>query len=386
MTGNQMNRGSTTSDQLDAHFADSNLRFDPGTHEQLAAEYLVEIRELARIAKRPDFRQLLQRFDDYPGFVRQQSYRTGGIKEIIRASGGSGVVDFSRMKNGIFSEAFATAHLAAMCQLLHGSLLTLEQLQSKNILAPAKRFLDASKRKPEKFRVQLQGKLHAMDTMRSIHLLKALGLLSRPADELYQIALGAGTGVRDAVFLHFSPSIKVNSIDSQQKYHFEVKSLSAAETIIADVDPHYKEFYERLNTNSNPHLRAYNMNTAQALQQIEKDVEQRCNLVTGMRIDHRMFADLDEFFLRLWPCLDNDADLLLTIGAGDSVADFKGRLNAFQQTFSWLETASMQPLLFKLHGTGSPAEQRQSLISGNLRASSYQILYCKLEKNKLAAK
>lgn len=363
----------------------SELRFRPDTHERFASEYLIEIRELARISKRSSFPGILQRLADYPAFLATQASSPDPTGRVVRASGGSGMMDLYASKNDLIRDALATAHLTACCHLLHSSTLMLEQLRAAQLLPLAQQFLDSCKDQSEDYRNKMIGKLHAMDAIRTIQLVRALGLISRPTSEIYQLGIGAAEGTRDILSVHLAPSIKAIDCGGAVGYHLLAEKQLAAETIIVDLDPGYREHYENLNKDATMNVRAYNMKTEDALTLIPGDTQRGCNLITGLRIDHRMLPDAAEFFKRLVACLDEEADFLLTIGAGDTVQDFEGRIEKFRELFSGLEGAGLRPLLFKLHGPGSPAKQRYSLKVGNLRASSYQILYCRMNRVKLAA-
>lgn len=356
-------------------------RFHTGTHEHFASEYLIEIRELARISKRSSFADILQKLVDKATQVSSPD----AVGAVVSASGGGGVIDVYGSRSELIRDAFATAHLAACCHLLHSSTLTLKQLQARQLLPMAQQFLNSCQHQSNEYRTRMVGKLHAMDAIRSMQLVRALGLISRPSSETYQLGIGAAEGTRDILSVHVAPRIELIGRDETIVYRLLAEKQLAAETVIVDLDATYREHYENLNKDESMNVRAYNMATIDALALIPRDTRRGRNLITGLRIDHRMLADVREFFKRLVACLDEEADLLLTIGAGDTARDFEGRTEKFRELFAELKGAGMRPLLFKLHGPGSPAKQRHSLNVGNLRASSYQILYCRLDKAKLAA-
>ena len=71
------------------------------------------------------------------------------------------------------------------------------------------------------------------------------------------------------------------------------------------------------------------------------------NLVTALRIDHRMISDVPGFFGKLGKCMSNDCDFILSIGAGDTRDDFNGRVRLVKGIFTALVDAGLRPVLFK---------------------------------------
>lgn len=362
-----------------------DLRYRPPSHDKFCEDYLSEIRLLARLSKRPDYDSLLQRFSDYPAFLAQRAADSVSVTALTRERGAQHGVDPLSTKHTQLRDAFATAHLAACCHLLHGSSLTLGQLRGDQLLTLARQFLEASRHKPDEYRVRIVGKLHAMDTMRSVQLLRALGLFTRPSTELAQLGLGCGEGNRDLLFMHLAPHIALSGEGKNRLYQPGTTRETAPDSVIVDADPMHQEDFQALEQDPELNVRAYNLPTLEALGKLRDEGRPARNLVTGFRIDHRMLPDVREFLTRLSPCLDDEADLIFTIGAGDTPQDFEGRTNTFRSLQQNLIQAGLQPLLLRLHGPGSPARQRQSLKVGNLGVSSYQILYCRLVREQLAS-
>lgn len=364
--------------------AGGEWRHHPGTHEQFAAEYMIEIRELARHSRRADFRRLLERFYQYTQYIRARASVPDPAGAVMKASGGTGVIDLYNNKSDLIRDAAAIAHIAACCHLLHSSTLALEQLRGKQLMSLAGQFLESCKNKPDDYRNKMIGKLHTMDAMRAMNLVRALGLLERANADMYQLGIGAADGTRDILSVHVQPSIRVQNRGGVEVFCLSAEKALAAETLVVDLDPAYREHYVKLGEDESMNVRGYCMKTVDALSIIPQENRRGRNLITGLRIDHRGIPEAGEFFSRLVPCLDDEADFLLTIGAGDTVQDYEGRINKFRELFEYLESSGLRPLLFKLHGSGTPAKQRHSLKIGNLRASSYQILYCKLVRDQLA--
>ncbi|MAT64070.1 MAG: hypothetical protein CMN57_00300 [Gammaproteobacteria bacterium] len=359
------------------------LRYRPPSHERFCKDYLSEISLLARLSKRPDFAALLQCLSDHSAYLSECAAAPVTSAALTREAGAQQGIDPLSTRNAQLRTAFAIAHLAACCHLLHDSSLSLNQLRGDQLLALARQFLEASRHKPDEFRARIVGKLHAMDTMRSVQLLRNLGLFTRPTSELLQLGLGCGEGNRDLLFMHLAPRITLTRHGGDTLYRLSTTHETTPDSVIVDVDSRHREQFQSLEQNTELNVRAYNLPTPEALDTLRGEGRPPRNLVTGFRIDHRMLPDVREFLSRLTPCLDTEADLIFTIGAGDTPEDFEGRTRTFRTLHRELTLAGLQPLLFKLHGPGSPARQRHSLKVGNLGASSYQILYCSLIRERL---
>ena len=109
----------------------------------------------------------------------------------------------------------------------------------------------------------------------------------------------------------------------------------------------------------------------------------RRNMVACLRLDHRMIPDGETFLRSTRKVIDEKADLIMTIGAGNNLEEFEGRLKCFDDLFSILTERQLKPIRILLHGKGSAAEQRNRPNFGQLAYASYQILYCKLDRARL---
>jgi hypothetical protein len=107
------------------------------------------------------------------------------------------------------------------------------------------------------------------------------------------------------------------------------------------------------------------------------------NLVVGLRIDHHMIPDAEKFLRLIGTVIDSNADLIFTIGAGNNVTEFEGRLSCFNKLFAALTRVGLKPVRLLLHGKGSTQEQRSRPNFGQLAYTSYQILYCKLQRDRM---
>jgi hypothetical protein len=366
---------------------DTRLRFSPGSHEQFATEYMTEIRDLVKAAESPEFDRLVERFSNYPEYLAsRRALDPSPIDRVMAASAGTGVVDLARKKlSEEIHEALLMAHMAACCHLLHSSRLARSQFQRQVLVGLAQQFVQSCQGKPEDYRMRMVGKFHTMDTVRIMQLLRVLGLVTRPSQDMVQLGMGAADGTRDVLSIHLMPDIQVSSAQGGPFLSLRAEKRLPAEAIIVDADPVYAEQYEKLNEDPSNNVTAYNCDTMQALEAVSRNMARKRNFVTCLRIDHRMIPDAEAFLKQLAPCIDDDCDFVLSIGAGDTLDDFKGRVDTVAELFKALQGANLRPVLFKLHGPGSLGQQWRSLLFGNARASSYQILYCRLSGKVLGA-
>lgn len=361
----------------------THWRFSTGYHKQFAAEYLIEIRELANAAALPNFEHIASQFSNFQQYLESRAKLKSPLQSIIHASNGSGIIDVTT-DNSIIRDAMMAAHIAASCHLLHSSKLPLSSLKRTKLIPMARQFLKSCEGKAEDYRRRMVNKFHTMDAVRTIQFLRALGLVTRPSQEMYQLAIGSADGTRDILSIHLIPRIYITNESDSQFISLYADRQIAAETIIIDSATEYIEHYAELNNDETVNAIAYNRDTIDVLKVLPNELSHKRNLITGLRIDHRMLPDIEEFLKYLAPCIDAECDLILTIGAGDTVKDFEGRINKFKEIFSALKRAGLQPLIFKLHGSGSISKQQKSLYFGNVRASSYEILYCKIGANALS--
>ena len=354
---------------------DQGARFEPGSGRQIATEYRAEIGVLARIAEKPSFDALLASFAQH-----QDQLQVTEQRRVLAAAllGGSDVIDATTVLPDNLQDALDAAHLAACCHLLHGSRVARQQLSAKVLAAMATQFEASLAGKPRDFLNRIVGKFHNMDAIRIMQLLRRTGLVTRDSPEVRQLALGAAHGTRDVLALHTIPHVDVLGTPQGLQYHLHAETQPVKDVVIIDSDPRYAELYALLNVDPVNRVRAINMDTIQALRSLSLGPEKKRNLITALRIDHRMIPDVKPFLALLGSCADEACDFILTIGAGDTLGDFAGRTGKVQEMLVALAAADFRPLLFRFHRDGNLEQQWRGLRYGNPRASSYQLLYCRI--------
>ena len=96
-----------------------------------------------------------------------------------------------------------------------------------------------------------------------------------------------------------------------------------------------------------------------------------------------MIPDSAGFLQRLTSIIDTECDFVLSIGSCDNPEEYKKRINVITDLFIKLQDAELTPVLFKFQDDGDALSQLRSLTLGNSSTSSYETLFCKLNKNKL---
>ena len=273
--------------------------------------------------------------------------------------------------------------MAAVCVLVEGANLPREEFMPQAFTRMVTRHLDSLRGLPmENLRAQ-NTRLHTMDTMRTQQLLRAFGLFTSDPEQTYQLGLGAGNGLRDAYFVHAEPWIRATDQGGRSFYSLGVERRWSNHLVLTDSDPEYRNHYIKLNNREFPDIDAYNEDTKAVLSRFPDTGFRGRNLVTALRFDHRMFPDVPGFLSLLTPCLQEECDFIVSVGSGDSIEDFIGRIEKIAEFDRVLRDADMQPVVFKFHGPGTAIKQWKSIQFGGPSATTYQMLYCKLKKSNL---
>ena len=182
-------------------------RFHTGDQKLVGVEYLAEIRELARVVERPDFDEILTHLTAYPEYLDSRRFDGASSAVLVNDVAEKRIFDISTTHPQVL-KAFAMAQLAACCHLLHGSKVDRQQLSRGVLEAMAGQFVNSLYGKPEDYLRRITGKFHIMDAIRTMQLLRALGLVTRKASEFHQLGIGTAEGTRDVLGSHVLPSIQ----------------------------------------------------------------------------------------------------------------------------------------------------------------------------------
>ena len=363
---------------------------------QLVADaYYREADGFGAIATRPIFQRMLLNFTDYDAHLQQLKEDLNHQNKIRNILQAGGTIDTSAPSPELI-EIFCASQIAVCCELFKGTSIRGSQMHREGmrqlaqqaarhvIFTPAipEGTSPANYSNAQKLLLEALNHVGNLDTVRVMQVVKLLGLIGARSDSVRQLSLGAGNGYRDLYGIHAVPKITIQSQASGGSCAFDVVDRVPANTVLIDNDPMLTRHYDRINAEQGGKTLAMNMDADQALEllvgkQQELSLGSR-NLVAGLRIDHRMIPDATDFLQRIARVIEQSADLLLTIGAGNNLAEFEGRMHCFDDISQSLEKHGMKPIRIKLHGQGTLQEQRRRPNFGNLEYASYQILYCKL--------
>lgn len=296
-----------------------------------------------------------------------------------------GIIHFEKNEERLLNAAL-TAHVAICCELLDGLNIPLSLLTQETAQPLMDRVFDRFENLEEDLatRDTLEFKLHSIDAFRTMQILRGMGLFLRPTGNINQLSLGAGSAKKDIRSIHLTPALIAGPNNS---ITFSTIEENARHIVIIDGDPSRSAAYAQMNNNDALPVFAINNDAIAALTELPQIQRKHGlalrNTVIGLRIDHRMIPDAEVFFEKLSDSIEETADLIITIGSGFDLDDFTGRVTVMQELHDHLKSAGLLPALIKLHGRGSIEEQRNSPSFGLRHITTYQILYCRLERDKL---
>ena len=365
--------------------------------QQLAASFAQEADAFGAIAMSPGFENLLTQYHDYDSFLQTLNNDSNRKRSVDTLLSNNGIID-TAIPTQELAQIFCQAQIAACAELFNGWRINSSQFSREGILALAKQGSEGLVNIPaipidirpdqysESQRQLLNGVnvIQNIDTVRIMQVLKLLGLITCHADETHQLSLGVGNGYRDLFGIHLTPRITTERDASSTNFYFETIEKRAAHTVLIDNDPVYKSHFDTLNREEGGRVLALNNDADLAFKLLEIEQKEsnlmRRNMVACLRLDYRMIPDEEIFLRSTYKVIDEKADLIMTIGAGNNLEELEGRLKCFDNLFSILTERELKPVRILLHGKGSAAEQRSQPNFGQLAYASYQILYCKLDR------
>lgn len=359
---------------------------------QLAKEgLLAEAGYLADLAQTPHFRALLETLEDYAEFLLSGRRTYFGDAFFKRLNGGT-TLDFNETAEAI-QKLRNCLNLLAACDLFAGWSLPFDQLQRNRLEALTEQAVREIGRSNTHVGGLLAQKLNSGDATRVIQLLKILGCIAPDMTHCSQISVGASGGTRDRSSIHQIPVMRYQRSNlllrtpQPELISFKMDKQSVSDIVLVDNDPKMEGRYQKLSMEKN--VLALNLDAIQAMEELRRQIDLKDtaprNFVVAFRIDHRMIPDAIEFLKHLGLIISDTADLVITIGAGHSNAEFKGRLQKIEELNELLHTHHLQPLKIKWHRGNTPSEQRQNPIFGDPTYATYEILYCKLIRSRLPA-
>ena len=347
-----------------------------------------EVGILARIADAQNFRQLLENFENYPKFLSSHIHDFFGSRFYDELNNLK-TIDFNKPTKDLLLLTNAI-NLAAACDLFTGWNLHLDKLQTDSLIDQLEHSIkDISKSKGQAAQI-LARKLNSGDASRVIHMLKLFGWIAPDMTNTQQLSLGASGGTRDRHSIHHQiPALRYQRHNPllreplPEMVSFNVEQQTATDIVLVDNDPKMHHRYHKLN--EEPNILALNLDANNALDEIKNRID-NCLLaprrfVLAFRIDHQMIPDAADFLHRLGSVIDETADLVVTIGAGHNISEFRGRLDKIDELIVSLTDLGLNPVKIRWHHGKTLSEQRNNPIFGAPAYATYEILYCKLAKS-----
>jgi len=349
----------------------------------------VEGEGLAAIAEQINFTDILADFENYDLFIEDRGRRLNSKKLIKKITNGHNIV-YGINQSDELKNIFYYSHVAACCELFSGWELPVNALNRQNMISLVNQSLSQLKDASKEKLYELQSRIQRTDVIRSMQILRMMGLLSSKSSAQRQFSFAAGNANRELDGVHMSPIIsrRSNILKRSEDVIVFGKRVNQPENIVlVDNDPAFKELYLSLNQSQPERVLAFNENADQAIKKLSTLINEKrwkpCNLVAGIRIDHEIIPDVADFFKQFLPVLDLVSDFIISVGAGHNLQEFEGRIQLMSALFEYLTKKGLQPVKIILHANGTSKQQRDAPLFGCGPTTTYEILYCKIKKKKL---
>jgi hypothetical protein len=333
-------------------------RFTDGAIYDLAREgFLHELGILVEITCSSWFRELLPAFLTYKAFLASGKHSfldDDTLRQLLKQQAGIDALDGAEE----IKKLFLCANLAACCEIFAGWTIPVDELDPDRTGEYLQLALANAGADKTSLGRNMAQRLNNGDTVRIIQALKLLGLIRADTDSYHQLSLGASIGRRDCHALHLEPSLlpvaPAASPAALPPLRFGARSCNPMDIILMDNDPVLQPVYEQLNA--------------------------------AFRIEPRAFPDIGFFLDSIGGVIDEHADFVMSIGSGDTDDEFKHRLEVLDAISENLTQKGMQPIRIKCYRGATLKEQRASPAFGLNQYASYETLYCRLDRNRLAEK
>jgi hypothetical protein len=362
---------------------------DQDVYDLARQGFLHELGKLIELTQSAGFRELL------PGFLTYNAFLAAGwldflakdaVDELLR----NRFIDAADCPK-VARQLFLCANIAACCEIFSGWTIPVNGLE----VARAGEYLEMvlSNAGIDKVSVGrgMAKRLNNGDSVRVIQTLKLLGLLEADISSCHQISLGASFGNRDCRAMHLEPLITpagaIATSGVLPPLRFNVRPGNPSDIILMDNDPTAKSAYESLYAESLGHVKGIVTDLNDGLGWLAGQVENKAvaprTMVVAFRIEPSAFMDKDLFLDSLGKVIGDSADLVMTIGSGNTSNEFSHRLDVLGGINQCLSQKGMEPVRIKCYRGDNLDDQRANPVFGLNQYASYETLYCRLEKCKL---
>jgi len=215
--------------------------------------------------------------------------------------------------------------------------------------------------------------LYIASTVRLVNLLRFLGLYHQDSENMIQLSLGAGGGTNELDGMHISPAFKIDN--------GKIKLLSAVVAkpdLICLVDKTIETKEVRQYRKICFPKSIYYTSDAQA-SLTPTLIKTPATLVTMLRLAPEMIRTEKPFFHQLATVVAPEADLIVTVGGGNTLKEWNDRTIKINQINEYLQSLGLPTHLIDLTQDGT----REHPLWGLPNYSHLKVLHCKLDKNLL---
>ncbi|MEE8429245.1 MAG: hypothetical protein V3S33_07070 [Gammaproteobacteria bacterium] len=362
-------------------------------HQAALKGYTVEAARFIDVVDSMQLQRVLSLFSDYRRFLkkRRRSFRSARIMQ--RAIQAAGKIDLSR-PDLMLQEIGGLAHIAACCELFKDWDIPLSVVNRQDfqgyVADTVQRLLASGTISAN----QIVARLHIADAVRTIQILKLCSLVPIDGRLWRQLSLAAGPGSKDLAGIHIVPGMFSSDGAGNRATHTEPRYVRCSteivhpkNTVLIDNDSSVSATYRDYNE-SQPHkIIAMNQDFHNAITDLPGLLSDRKfglrNVILAIRIDHLIIPDVAAFFSQLLPVIEPGAILIITMGSGNNLEEFQGRMTLMQKLHSYLLGKRMAPLHFQMHAGDDLEQHWRSPWFGIQSIATFEMLFCKLDKEKL---
>jgi len=343
----------------------------------LKKAYYAETDLLAAILASDGFQKCLMRFKD-----GRLDYKSA-IKNIEKISRGTRIITATKyVQNDLLSTALHMAHLSACAELFNGHSFLEKNLTKKMLRLLVNQHLEQYRNFSLKELNSLFFKFHTLDAVRTMQVLRRLGLVNIKTKDIRLLGLGVGSGIKELRSLHKIASMKVNKVGNDNCLTFHSIVELYHDVIIFESDPQIRESFKQMAIHPENRLVAINGDSIAGVESLDELLAERNllprNFISLLRIDHRMLPDVKRFLRAMLLQVERDADLVITIGQGHTLEQFQARMKKIREIFDILSEVGMKPVLIKLHTDKKLKGGVFQQVFGTREITTFQILHCKL--------
>ena len=349
---------------------------------KLAIEgYSYELKALIKLFQSDMGADIISLFSNYESFLKEKRTAILG-QNILQLLVSNNLIDATNQST-ISRKLFACANLAASCEVFSGwsmPLSTIHINQSDEYLNMA---ISAAINTQSNLGQSMAVRLNNGDSIRVIQILKLLDLMNTEPD-CYQISTGSSIGIRDRIATHITPCISINHFLRNAPVQFSTIKSEANDIVLIDNDTNMKAAFDQLNDTQN-NVHALNKDVYIGLDEVAESIANNIlkprTLITAYRLEPRAYTDIKGYIDRIGHVIDSQADFVTTIGSGDTDRELKDRKQVLNDLHHDLVDKGMNPIRIKMYKGETVQQQRFNPLFGLNQYASYEILYCKLEKN-----